>query len=197
MGFSGRTSLIGCKIGVQNRLPGELLRFGRLRLLGVPAPRRSYRCHERRHHVMAVSRRDESLDSVAVSRSRRRGLPANRPRDFAQRADLGRTNQIAQGRRRRPHLGPHVHRARRRARAPHEARAAGRSQWRRALSLRSGRQERRRQLAGHRGRADDEHPRGALPGGDPQALRCARGHRQRRNGRQDARRPAGIRVRCI
>ena len=42
---------------------------------------------------------------------------------------------------------------------------------------------------------DDEHPRGALPGGDPEALRRARRDRQGRHGREDARRPEGIRRR--
>ena len=36
MGFGGRVSLIGCKIGALNRSAGELLRVRRLRLLGVP-----------------------------------------------------------------------------------------------------------------------------------------------------------------
>ena len=43
MGFGGKVTLIGCKIGALNRLPGELLRVGRLRLLGVPASRRRAR----------------------------------------------------------------------------------------------------------------------------------------------------------
>ena len=38
----------------------------------------------------------------------------------------------------------------------------------------------------HRGGADDEHPRGAVPGGHHQALRRARRHRQGRDGREDA-----------
>ena len=42
-------------------------------------------------------------------------------------------------------------------------------------------------LARHRGRSDDEHPRRAVPGRRPAPLRRARGDRQGRHGREDAR----------
>ena len=50
-------------------------------------------------------------------------------------------------------------------------------------------------LARDRRRSDDEHPRRAVPGRDPQALRRARRDRQGGDGREDARRPEGIRRR--
>ena len=48
------------------------------------------------------------------------------------------------------------------------------------------------ELASHRRRADDEHPRGAVSGRDHQAVRRARGDRQGRDGREDARRAQGV-----
>ena len=48
-------------------------------------------------------------------------------------------------------------------------------------------------LARHRRRADDQHPRRAVSGRDHQALRRARGDRQGRDGREDARGAEGAR----
>jgi fumarate hydratase class I len=47
MGFGGRVSLIGCKVGALNRLPASFFVSGRLRLLGLPPPRCRARREER------------------------------------------------------------------------------------------------------------------------------------------------------
>src|SRR6059058_3294144 len=49
MGFGGKVTLIGCKIGA-------LLRLGRLRLLGIPPPGCGARRDDRRHRQVAVPR---------------------------------------------------------------------------------------------------------------------------------------------
>ena len=51
-----------------------------------------------------------------------------------------------------------------------------------------------RRLACDRRRSDDQHPRGTVSGGHPEALRRPRGDWQRRDGREDAGRPEGIRA---
>ena len=127
MGFGGKTSLIGCKIGALNRLPASFFvsiayDCWAFRRLGVTLDARY-----RRDRVVALSRRGHAVGADADAGAAGRRLPAHRPRDPAAGADHRRADPRAQGRRRRPHLGPHVHRARRRARAPDEARAAGRS----------------------------------------------------------------------
>ena len=165
---------------------GQLLRVDRLRLLGVPPPRRPPRRDDRRDQRVAVSRSAQSAASHADAGS---GPPGSRDRPrgrLARRSDED--DPLAEGRRRRARLRPRLHRARRGPRAPDEARAAGRSARRRALSLRSGRREGRRRLARHRRGTDHEHPRGAVSGRDPQALRRPRRDRQGRHGREDARR---------
>ena len=90
MGFSGKTSLIGCKIGALNRLPASFFvsiayDCWAFRRLGVHARRR-----HRRDHVVAVSRRRHAVAADAVARGGRRRLPAHRPRDSAAGADLRR-----------------------------------------------------------------------------------------------------------
>ena len=149
MGFGGRVSLIGCKIGALNRLPASFFvsvayDCWAFRRLGVDLD-----AHERRDHAVALSRsrdRDDSDDGPGR-------LPAHRPRSGADHAARRGDGSIAQGRRRRDGQRPRLHRPRRRAPSPREPCAAGRSARRRDLSLRSGRREGRRWLARHGGRA--------------------------------------------
>ena len=186
MGFSGQTSLIGCKIGALNRLPASFFvsvayDCWAFRRLGV-------RLDATTGAITAWMYRDGDgrVAADAGAGGRRRRIPAHRTRDPAAGADLGRADPRAEGRRRRPDLRPHVHRPRRRPRAPDEARAAGRSARRGPLSLRARGREGGRRLARDRRRPDDQHPRGAVPGRHPEALRRARGDRQRGHGREDA-----------
>ena len=131
MGFGGKTSLIGCKIGALNRLPASFFvsvayDCWAFRRLGVDARR-----DDRRDHVVAVSRRHAvAADAVARCsiRPASRG-PAARSRCSAPLTDeqvralkVGDVVLIS---------GRDVHRPRRGARAPDEARAAGRSARRR------------------------------------------------------------------
>ena len=189
MGFGGKVTLIGCKIGALNRLPASFF-------VSV-----AYDCWAfRRLGVVldAIDRRDHEL---ALSRSRASDHPdarsgrihADRPRGGAARAAQRRRCPRAEGRRRRARVGPDVHRPRRGPFASDEARSAGRSARLGAVSLRPGRREGRRGLARHRGRSDDQHPRRAVSGRDHQALRRARGDRQGRHGREDAGRAEGAR----
>ena len=118
---------------------GELLRFGGVRLLGVPATwrRRSTR-DERRDHALAVSRsggRDDPDDGPGR-------LPPHRPRGRADDAARRGDGSLAEGRRRRDAQRPRLHRPRRGAPSPRQPRAAGRSAGRRDLPLRPGRGER-------------------------------------------------------
>ena len=128
------------------------------------------------------------LDQAGFARTGRE-VALNTPLD-------GRTGAVAEGRRRRAGVGPHVHRPRRRALTPDEARAAGRSARGSVLYhcgpvvVKEGESWQR-----HRRRSDDQHPRGAVPGRDHPALRRARRHRQGRHGREDARRAEGARRR--
>ena len=138
MGFSGRTSLIGCKIGALNRLPASFFvsvayDCWAFRRLGV-------RLDATSGAITSWLYRDGTTASTPMlsPEAVAAGFPRTGREISLQRADLRRTNPLAQGRRRRPHLGPHVHRPRRRARAPHEARAAGRSA-RRACSITAAR----------------------------------------------------------
>ena len=64
MGFGGKVSLIGCKIVRGEPAARELLRFGGLRLLGVPAAGRAAGCVERRDHALAVSRSGSRTSSA-------------------------------------------------------------------------------------------------------------------------------------
>ena len=106
---------------------GELLRVGRLRLLGVPAARRGARRQGRVDHEVAVPR------PVAPDRADARPgrLRAHRPRSRADRADLRGADPRAEGRRRGAAERPDVHRPRLGARVPDEARRAGRPERRR------------------------------------------------------------------
>ena len=176
MGFGGRTSLIGCKIGALEPPAGELLRLGRVRLLGVPpAGRRPRRPH----------RRDQA---VALSRSRRarwRRWPTRRAfqrtgREVALRTPLTEEQVRAlkvgdvvliSGRVYTGRDAVHAHLMKHEP--PVDLRRFG------AVSLRPGRGERGRRLAGDRRGPHDQHPRGAVSGRHHPPLRCARGHRAR------------------
>ena len=124
----------------------KLLRVGRLRLLGVPAAWRRARRDDRR---------DQASGCIAIRRTRRRRWPTRRAASSAPaarvvlRAPLTEEQvRVAEGRRRRARLRPRLHRPGCRPRAPDEARAAGRSARRRALSLRAGGGEGRRTAGG-------------------------------------------------
>ena len=92
MGFGGKVSLIGCKIGAANRSARELLRVGGLRLLGVPAAGRAAGCIERRDHASGCI----AIPIAPCERMARGGrIPADRPRSGAHRAALRRTSARA------------------------------------------------------------------------------------------------------
>ena len=78
----------------------ELLRVGRLRLLGVPPARRAARRARRLHHAMALSRSEQPDDSD--DRSGR--VRANRTRDPLDGAARRSDRSLAEGRRRRPRV---------------------------------------------------------------------------------------------
>ena len=175
---------------------GELLRLGRLRLLGVPPARRTARRRRpaRSRPGCTATRRPSvpllSPEAVAA------GFPRTGREIALQRADLGRagsrrsrsaTSCSISGRMFTGRDAVHAHLMK------HEPPVD--LSRRRSLPLRSGRGEGRRRLARHRGRPDDEHPRRALSGRDPQALRRAGRHRQGRHGREDAGRTQGVRRR--
>ena len=137
MGFGGKTTLIGCKIGALNRLPASFFvsiayDCWAFRRLGVMRER-----DDRRDRRMAVSRSGRRADPDG-GRGRRR-LRQDRPRGRAARADRRSDHPLTPRRRPRAGLGPRLHRARRRAPSPDETRAAGRPARRRAVSLRPGR----------------------------------------------------------
>ena len=154
MGFGGKTSLIGCKIGALNRLPASFFvsiayDCWAFRRLGV----RLDRAH-RRDRVLALSRRRHARrcrccrrrDWPPAFRGRAaRCISARRsPTSRFARCKVGDVVLIS---------GRDVHRPRRRSRASDEARSARRPSRRRPLSLRSGRREgRARRVARHRRR---------------------------------------------
>ena len=102
----------------------ELLRLDRVRLLGVPparrAPRRRPRARSRRGCIARARESQPMLPPEVVAA----GFPRT-GREIALQAPITEEQiRVAEGRRRRADLRPHVHRTRRRARAPDEARAA-------------------------------------------------------------------------
>ncbi len=173
-------------------LAGELLRVDRVRLLGVSPSRRHARRIDRRDHAVALSR-SVGADDPDDGPGR---LQAHRTRSRAARADRRGDDPIAEGRRRRADQRSGLHGTRCRASSPREPRAAGRSQRRRDLSLRSGRGEAAGwRMEGHRRGPDDEHSRGAVSGRHHRQVRRTRGDRQGRHGREDARRAQAARRR--
>ena len=98
MGFGGRVSLIGCKIGALNRLPASFFvsvayDCWAFRRLGVVLDAR-----DRRDHALAVSRCRRTRSSPMADQA---GLPADRPRGRAADAAHRGAGARAQGRRRR------------------------------------------------------------------------------------------------
>ena len=161
MGFGGNVSLIGCKIGVLNRLPASFFvsvayDCWAFRRLGV-------RLDARDGSITQWLYRDPSnpvipmIDQEGFARTGRE-VPLDAPLDEATVRSLKVGDVVLVSG--RMYTGPRC-----RACAFDEARAASRSQGRRPLSLRARRQEGRRPMDGHRGRSDDEHPRGAVSGG--------------------------------
>ena len=141
MGFGGKASLIGCKITAANRLPASFFvsvayDCWAFRRLGVTAG-----CADRRDHELAVSRSGRVRWSEMA---RGEGLPADGPRGGADAAADRRADAGAEGRRRGADQRRDVHRPRRRARVPDEESAAGGSERRGAVPLRSGDAEGRR-----------------------------------------------------
>ena len=173
----------------------ELLRVGRLRLLGVPPPRRASRRRDRRDHELAVSRGPRrrsrccrprrwppaSRAPAARFRCRRRS-PTSRSARSRSATSCSISGRVYTGR-----DAVHAHLMK------HEP----------PVDLRGGVLyhcgpvvvKEGRRLADHRRRADHQHPRGAVPGRHHRALRRARRDRQGRHGREDAGRPAGVRRR--
>ncbi len=138
MGFGGKVTLIGCKIGALNRLPASFF-------VSV-----AYDCWAFRRLGVVLDASTGAITQLALPRSRRHPIIpmldqagfARTGREVALNAPLtDEHDPRAEGRRRRARVGPDVHRPRRRALAPDEARAAGRSARVGALSLRSGRRE--------------------------------------------------------
>ena len=124
MGFGGKVTLIGCKIGALNRLPASFF-------VSV-----AYDCWAFRRlgvHARRDDRRDQAAGSIAI-----RSHPiipmldqagfTRTGREVALQAPL--TDEQVRALKVGDvvlDLGPHVHRPRRRALTPDEARAAGRS----------------------------------------------------------------------
>ena len=191
MGFGGNVTLIGCKIGVMNRLPAcyfvsvayDCWAFRRLgvSLDAATGAIDTWLYRDPSHPILPM------LDQAGFTRTGREVA--------LQCAADRRAGAIAQGRRCRARVRPHVHRTGRGPLIPDEARSAGRFAGVGPVSLRPGRGEGRRRMAGDRRRADHQHPRGAVSGRDHQALRRPRRDRQGRDGREDAGRAEGARRR--
>ena len=188
MGFGGNVSLIGCKIGVLNRLPASFFvsvayDCWAFRRLGV-------RLDARDGSITQWLYRDPSNPLIPDDRSGR--VRSHRPRNQTDVSARRRDCSVIEGRRCGPHFRPDVHGPRRRARAPDEARASGRSARLGPVSLRPRGQKRRERMDGHGCWSDDEHPRGTVSGGDTPPLRGAGSGGKGRHGRQDASRAEGI-----
>ena len=176
---------------------GELLRLGRLRLLGVPPPRRAPRRGDRRDHLVALSRRRTPSQPMLRAGSRRRRLPAHRPRESRCRRRSPRsrsarsrsaTSCSISGRMFTGRDAVHAHLMKHEP--PVDLRGAVLYHCGPVVVKDDG-----ERVARHGRRPDDQHPRRAVPGGHHQALRRARGDRQGRDGREDARRAEGVRRR--
>ena len=96
MGFGGKTSLIGCKIGAQNRLPASFFvsvayDCWAFRRLGV-------RLDATSGAITSWLYREATVPSIPLlsAEALARRLSAHGPRDSSQRADFGRAGAIAQ-----------------------------------------------------------------------------------------------------
>ena len=195
MGFGGKTSLIGCKIGALNRLPASFFvsiayDCWAFRRLGVTLDARS-------GAITSWLYRDGDTPSVPMLTPEQ--LAAGFPRTGREvRLQAPITDEqiralkvgdvvLISGRMYTGRDAVHAHLMK------HEP----------PVDLRGGvlyhcgpvvvKEQGAWRLEGHGRRTDDEHPRGAVPGRHPQALRRARRDRQGRDGREDARRPEGVR----
>ncbi len=134
MGFGGKVTLIGCKIGALNRLPASFF-------VSV-----AYDCWAFRRLGVELNAQSGAIDTwlyrdpshPIIPMLDQAGFTAHRQGSRAARAAQRGRRPRAEGRRRRDDLGPHVHRPRRGALAPDEARAAGRSARLGAVPLRAG-----------------------------------------------------------
>ena len=185
MGFGGKVSLIGCKIAAANRLPASFFVSVAYQLLGVPAAGRAARCAKRRDHALALSR---SVARPVERMTQSEGFPLT-GREVILTAPL--TEEAVRALkvgdvvliRGEMYTGRDaVHAYLMKNPPPVDL------QWRGALSLRSGDAAAGWQVDREGGRSDHQHPRRALSGRCDQALRRARGDRQGRHGREDARR---------
>ncbi len=187
MGFGGRVTLIGCKVGALNRLPASFFvsvaydcwAFRRLGVVldAATGAITQWLYRDPSHPIIPM------LDQAGFVRT---------GREIALKAPLSEADVRALKVGDVVHdLGTDVHRPRCRSLAPDEARTAGRSARVGSVPLRARGDEGRRPLARDRRRSDDEHSRGAVSGRDHQALRRAGGDRQGRHGREDARRAQG------
>jgi fumarate hydratase class I len=172
MGFGGGVTLIGCKIGVLNRLPASFFvsvayDCWAFRRLGVVLDAKTG----------AIKRwlyRDDKQPAITMSKGASGSGFVLTGKEKVLRTPLTEEQGPHAGSRRcRARLRRDVHRARCRPRASDEARPAGRFERFGALSLRPSRAE-ERQLQDHRRRPDDQHPRRALSRRDHQTLRRAR-----------------------
>ena len=167
----------------------ELLRIGRVRLLGVPPARRAARRARRLHHAVAVSRSEQPGDSddrsgrICADADARSVSPRRSTKQTVRSLKVGDVVLVS-GRMYTGRDAVHAHLMKHEPPVDLERL--------RPLSLRSRRQERRRRMDGDGGRSDDEHPRGALSGRDPSPLRRARGRREGRHGREDAAGPQRV-----
>ena len=132
MGFGGKVSLIGCKIGALNRLPASFFvsvayDCWAFRRLGVRSTRATARSRSGSIAIPAI-RSIPMIDQEGFVRTGRE-VPLDAPLDEADGA-------IAEGWRRGADVGPDVHGPRRGACASDEARTAGRSARARPVSLR-------------------------------------------------------------
>ena len=144
MGFGGKTSLIGCKVGVVQSSARQFFRFSRLRLLGIPSSRCGARRQDRSDQGLAVSRRGRA-DHHHV---RPGWLPAHGPGGASRSANLRGRDSRAESWRHRPDFRPRVHGPRCGPPSPDVARTAGRPSRRCHLSLRAGRCEGRATAGG-------------------------------------------------
>ena len=148
---------------------GKLLRLGRLRLLGVPPPRRR-RSMPRRGAIKQWLYRDPANPAIAMAdqagfqrTGREVALQAPLSEEQMRSLKVGDVVLVSG----RAYTGRDaVHAYLMKHDPPVDLRGA------RALSLWPGRRERGRRVEGDCGRADHQHPRGAVSGGRDQALRC-------------------------
>ena len=181
MGFGGKISLIGCKVGVLNRLPASFFvsvayDCWAFRRLGVTLDGSTGAITQWLYRDPSVPTMP-MMDQAGFQRTGRE-IALRAPIDEATVRSLkvGDVVMIS---------GPRVHGPRRRASSPDEPRAAGGSARRRDLPLRPGRGEAGRwRLEGHGGGPDHQHSRGALSGRHHRQIRRARGDGQGRHGRR-------------